>query len=70
MTRNTGYNDQYSSQTGLALAGGLSYDARISPWFSLSPELFYTWHAIPDVPGTHDAANMYGIRVNFLWYLH
>jgi hypothetical protein len=70
VSRNTGYTDQYSSATGLALAGGLSYDARISPWFSLSPELFYTWHAIPDVPGAHDVASMYGVRVNFLWYLH
>ena len=70
VTYNNGYGDEYSSNSGLALAGGLSYDARISPRFSLSPEIFYTWHAIPDVPGTRDVANMYGVRMNFLWYLH
>jgi hypothetical protein len=72
LTRNSGYADQTSSATGLALAGGLSYDARVSPWFSLSPEFFYTWHEIPvgyGAPG-HDVASIYGLRVNFLWYLH
>lgn len=70
LTANAGYGDHYNSQTGLAVAGGISYDARVGQWFSLSPEFFYTWHSIPDVPGTHDASNMYGIRMNFLWYLH
>jgi hypothetical protein len=74
VTRNNGcgscgYAD--SSPVGLALAGGLSYDARLTPWFSLSPELFYSWHQIPiaSAPG-HDVASIYGLRVNFLWYLH
>jgi hypothetical protein len=64
-----GYSDQ--SPTGFALAGGVSYDARLTPWFSLSPELFYTWHQVPvaGAPG-HDVANIYGLRMNFLWYLH
>jgi hypothetical protein len=71
ITRNNGYNDQVSSPTGLALAGGISYDARLSPHFSLSPEFFVTWHAIPNRPGLpQDVASMYGVRVNFLWYLH
>ena len=70
ITRNSGYIDQQSSQTGLALVGGLSYDARISPWFALSPELFVTWHAIPTVPGERQVAQAYGLRMNFLWYLH
>ncbi len=64
-----GYGNQSSSATGLALAGGLSYDARLSPWFSLSPEFFWTWHEVPGDPGTHDVANIYGLRLNFLWYL-
>src|SRR5207302_9929896 len=38
----------YSSVTGLALAGGISYDARLTPWFSLSPEFFVNWHDIPN----------------------
>ena len=67
----SGSFDQQSSPTGLALAGGISYDARISPWFALSPEFFYTWHAIPNGPGIpQDVASVYGLRVNFLWYLH
>ena len=70
LTANAGYGDHYNSQTGLAVGGGISYDARVGQSFSLSPEFFYTWHSIPDVPGTHDAANMYGLRMNFLWYLH
>jgi hypothetical protein len=58
---------QNSSPTGLALAGGVSYDARVTPWFSFSPEFFITWHEIPD--GYSDVASVYGLRVNFLWYL-
>ena len=60
----------YSSASGLALAGGLSYDARVTPWFSLSPEFFVTWHEIPNgAPVPHDVASAYGLRLNFLWYL-
>jgi len=59
---------QTSSPTGFALAGGISYDARVSLWFALSPEFFYTWHEIPD--GYSDVATFYGLRLNFLWYLH
>lgn len=69
ITRNSGYPDQSSSPAGLAVAGGLSYDARVSPWFALSPELFYVWHTVPDLPGQRDVANVYGMRLNFLWYL-
>ena len=70
VTRNSGYADQISYPAGLALAGGLSYDARVTPWFSLSPEFFYTWHQIPAGAGNRDVASVYGLRVNFLWYLH
>ena len=67
---NDGYYGTYSSSTGLALAGGLSYDARVTPWFALSPELFLNWHQIPNSPGLpHDVASAYGVRLNFLWYL-
>jgi hypothetical protein len=70
VTRNSGYADQVSWPSGLALAGGLSYDARVTPYFSLSPELFYNWHQIPNDPRGHDVASVYGLRLNFLWYLH
>jgi hypothetical protein len=64
------YYTGYSSSSGLALAGGLSYDARITPWFALSPELFVNWHQIPNRPGlAHDVSSAYGLRLNFLWYL-
>jgi len=67
---NDGYYPGYSSATGLALAGGLSYDARVLPWFAISPELFVNWHQIPSGPGyEHDVASAYGLRLNFLWYL-
>jgi hypothetical protein len=66
----SGYYTGYSSADGLALAGGLSYDARVTPWFALSPEFFVNWHQIPNGPGyEYDVASTYGIRLNFLWYL-
>ena len=71
ITVNSGYYDQASSPSGLALAGGISYDARVSPWFALSPEFFVTWHAIPNGPHLpQDVASLYGVRLNFVWYLH
>jgi hypothetical protein len=58
-------------RAGNGLAGGLSYDARITPSLSLSPEFFVTWHQIPNVPGVpDDVSSIYGVRFNLLWYLH
>ena len=60
-----------SSPTGFALAGGVSYDARITPSMALSPEFFVTWHQVPNEPGSpDDVASMYGVRLNLTWYLH
>ena len=71
VTYNSGYYNESSSAAGLALAGGLSYDARVSPYFALSPEFFLTWHEIPNGVGVpNDVASVYGLRLNFLWYLH
>ena len=71
ITRNSGYYNESNSPSGLALAGGISYDARVTPWFALSPEFFVTWHAIPNGPNrSQDVASVYGLRLNFLWYLH
>lgn len=67
---NSGSFASSSSSTGLALAGGVSYDARLTPYFSLSPEFFVNWHEIPNRPGlSQDVSSVYGVRLNFLWYL-
>lgn len=66
-----GSRDRSAGPTGFALAGGLSYDARITPWFALSPEFFVTWHQVPNLPGfPDDVSSVYGVRLNLLWYLH
>ncbi len=60
----------YSSSTGFAAAGGISYDARITPWFAISPEFFVNWHEIPNSgPYANDVSSVFGGRLNFLWYL-
>ena len=70
LTYDAGYAYTAASPIGLALAGGLSYDARLAPNFSLSPEFFVTWHQVPNVPGIpDDVSSMYGVRLNLLWYL-
>jgi hypothetical protein len=71
VTYDYGYYGRGSTPTGLALAGGLSYDARITPNLAFSPEFFYTWHQVPN--GTayaDDVASVYGLRLNLTWYLH
>jgi len=70
ITRN--YRDVYaesSSPAGIALVGGLSYDARVGQQFALSPELYYSWHLVPNGFG-FESDNLYtvGLRLNFLWY--
>ncbi|MGZ6125197.1 MAG: hypothetical protein ACXWLR_09580 [Myxococcales bacterium] len=71
LTYDTGYADRSAGPAGFALAGGLSYDARLTPWFAISPEFFVTWHQVPNLPGIpDDVASMYGVRLNLLWYLH
>jgi hypothetical protein len=71
ITYDAGYFSRSSSPVGLALAGGLSYDARINPWCAISPEFFVTWHQIPNQPGIpDDVSSIYGVRLNVLWYLH
>lgn len=60
-----------ASPTGLALAGGISYDARITPFMAFSPEFFYTWHQVPNgTPYADDVSSVYGLRLNLTWYLH
>lgn len=66
-----------NSRLGLAVAGGVAFDLRVTPWFALSPEFFANWH---DVPGESYAygvngplpranATAFGLRLNLLWYL-
>jgi hypothetical protein len=70
LTYDTGSPDRSAGPIGFALAGGISYDARITPWFAISPEFFVTWHQVPNLPGIpDDVASMYGVRLNLLWYL-
>jgi len=69
LTRSIDGYDSSSSQAGLALAGGISWDFRITRSFALSPEFFVWWHAVPN--GRYrdaDVASAYGVQLNFLWY--
>jgi hypothetical protein len=57
------------SPAAFALVAGLSYDARVARQFALSPELYFTWHSVPNGPGFEsDNATTVGLRLNFLWY--
>jgi hypothetical protein len=72
VTYNGGTFAEEQTQTGLALAGGISYSARVARNFALEPEFFVNWHAIPNdfAPQAQDVSSTYGLRMNFLWYLH
>jgi hypothetical protein len=63
-----GYAD-YSSGAAPAVVAGLSYDARVGRRFALSPELYVSWHPVPNGAGLPDD-NFWstGLRLNFLWY--
>jgi len=70
VTYNSGTFAEEQRSTGLALAGGIYYSARVSRNFALEPEFFVNWHAIPNDPGfSQDVASTYGIRMNLTWYL-
>ena len=59
----------YSSGAAPAVVAGLSYDARVGRRFALSPELYLSWHPVPNGAGLPDD-NFWstGLRLNFLWY--
>ncbi|GAC1300034.1 MAG: hypothetical protein NVSMB23_30980 [Myxococcales bacterium] len=58
-----------STRAGLALAGGLSLDLRVSPWFAISPELLVQWHQVPnDFGRDSDVHRALGGQVSFVWY--
>jgi len=66
------YYGSADSPAGLALVGGLSYDARVGPNFALSPELFFAWHQVPNARAdlADDISRAIGLRMNFLWYFY
>jgi opacity protein-like surface antigen len=71
VTYNGGTFDQVQTANGFALAGGISYSARISRQVALEPEFFVNWHAIPnDFDRNQDVASTYGLRMNLVWYIH
>lgn len=66
---NNGFGPDVSSGAAPALVAGISYDARVGRRFALSPELYLSWHQVPNGPGFADD-NIWstGVRLNFLWY--
>jgi len=68
VTINTGFGD-FSSAAAPALVAGLSYDARVGRHFALSPEIYFSYHKVPNGPGfAGDQLWATGLRLNFLWY--
>jgi hypothetical protein len=58
-----------SQRVGFAVAGGLSLDLRVQPWFAISPEFTAQWHQIPNDPGfPSDIHRAFGFLLNFVWY--
>jgi len=59
----------YSSGAAPAVVAGISYDARVSRRFALSPEVYFSYHRVPNGPGfADDQFWSFGLRLNFLWY--
>ena len=64
-----GYGPDISSPAAPALVAGLSYDARVGRQFSLSPELYFSYHEkLNPAPFANDHVWSAGLRLNFLWY--
>jgi hypothetical protein len=69
VTLNQQFGPDVSSAAAPALVAGLSYDARVGRHFALSPELYFSWHQVPNGPGfADDQVWATGLRLNFLWY--
>ncbi|HYV67326.1 MAG TPA: hypothetical protein VE964_13875 [Myxococcales bacterium] len=66
------YDTQFgeiSSGAAPAVVAGLSYDARVSRFFAISPELYASYHKVPNAPGFEDDQIWsMGLRLNLLWY--
>jgi hypothetical protein len=60
-----------SSQVGFAVGGGISFDGRVGQHLAISPEVFGSWHSIPNGQGrNNDIATILGLRLNLVWYIH
>jgi hypothetical protein len=69
ITINDGVGPDVSSGAAPALVAGLSYDARVGRHFALSPEIYFSYHKVPNGPGfADDQLWAAGVRLNFLWY--
>ena len=69
VTINPAFGPDISSAAAPAFVAGLSYDARVGRHFALSPELYFTYHKVPNGPGfADDQLWSTGLRLNFLWY--
>lgn len=68
VTYDAGFGE-ISSAAAPAVVAGLSYDARVGRYFALSPELYFSYHKVPNGPGLEDDQIWStGLRLNFLWY--
>jgi hypothetical protein len=66
---NNGFGPDLSLGAAPALVAGLSYDARVGRHFAVSPELYFSYHKVPNGPGfADDQLWAAGLRLNFLWY--
>ena len=66
---NNGFGPDVSLGASPAVVAGLSYDARVGRRFALSPELYFSYHQVPNGPGfADDQLWSAGLRLNFLWY--
>ena len=68
ITYDTGFGE-ISSGAAPAVVAGLSYDARVGRFFAISPELYFSYHKVPNAPGfADDQIWSTGLRLNLLWY--
>ena len=66
---NNGFGPDVSLGAAPAVVAGLSYDARVGRHFAVSPELYFSYHQVPNGPGfADDQLWSTGLRLNFLWY--
>jgi len=66
---NNGFGPDESRGAAPAVVAGLSYDARVGRHFAVSPELYFSYHQVPNGPGFgDDQVWAAGLRLNFLWY--
>jgi len=66
---NNGFGPDVSLGASPAIVAWLSYDARVGRRFALSPELYFSYHQVPNGAGfADDQLWSAGLRLNFLWY--